>query len=148
LHTQVAQILILAITVAVLIGIVWFGYRSHLKEQQRASEEYAQQLERQRRFESYQSQLRQAKTRPEPSRPAPTVRATDTGSMTDPLNPLSPFSPLNPLNQHSVSDHHECTSRNHRHDPTPSFSSSDSGYSGSSSSDSSSSSSSSSSSCD
>lgn len=58
-------------------------------------------------------------------------------------NPLHPLNPLNPINQHSVSDHNDCTSRNHRYDPTPTYSACDSSSSHSSSSSSCSSSSSS-----
>ncbi len=96
----------------------------------------------QRKADPLDSLMRQATKKPEPSRPAPTVRATDTGSMTDPLNPLSPISPLHPLNQLDS----DCDSRRGRYEPTPSYSHSHSD-SGSFSSSSSSSDSGSSSSC-
>lgn len=122
MHTQVAQLIILAITAAVLIAIVWFGYRSHLKEQERESERWAEQLSRQSKSNDLNNLMRQATKKPEPSRPAPNFR--DIGE--DLLDPWNPLSPMTTRDQHSVSDYDERISRNHRHDPTPSYSHSDS----------------------
>lgn len=109
--------MILAVTIAVLIAIVWFGYRSHLKEQERASEEYAAQLDRQRRQSNanLNSLLHRATKTPDPSRTAPNFR--DIGEAH--RNTFDPISPLNPQDLYSVSDYDERISRNHRHDPTP-----------------------------
>lgn len=121
MHTQVAQLIILAITAAVLIAIVWFGYRSHLKEQERESERWAEQLDRQRKSNGPVMFARQYTGSPRTNLSGKARR-----NPSDEFDTPDPFSPMTPQDLYSVSDYDERTSRNHRHDPTPSYSHSDS----------------------